>query len=104
LPFAYFKSRTHFQCVVAVEPVVAVVAVDDVELFVTGGPPPVSVVVTLVEVLDGWMVSVEPTLLVARRPVHELRRTATAMAIVALRIRGSLPRSSAIAGPGWRGT
>jgi putative oxidoreductase len=77
---------------VAVEPVVAdvdVAAVDDVAPFVTGGPPPVSVVVTLVPVLDGWIVSVEPMLLVARRPVHELRRRATAITIVALRIRGS---------------
>jgi hypothetical protein len=67
--------------------VVVTVVVDVVELFVTGGLPPVSVLLVLVAVLDGWMVSVEPTLLVARRPVHEVMITVTAMRTRTLRMK-----------------
>jgi len=89
-----------------VEVDVVLVDVEVVAVFVTGGPPPVSVaVVPVVLVVVGWTVSVAARSSFGPR-LHATQSVTMAMIVMTPRMRmGTPPRwCGAIVAPGWRAT
>jgi hypothetical protein len=92
---------------VDVPPLPSALPLEVVALFVTGGPPPVSVaVVPDVPAVVGCSVSVDAARSSFGPRLHAVQRATMAMIVMTPRMRMGVPPQScgAIVAPGWRAT